>query len=529
MTEPPTSPTLPANTALPRVAFSAPNLDWLIVIALRHWRVIIGVTLAAGIGLIAALPFLTPQYEISAALLFKLGREKAGPALTGAPVVAAPILRTEDITTEAEIITSQALLENLVKFFGTDFFLKRPPPQTLWQHIKAVARSAVHAVRNALTEIMIFVGLEKRLSDYERVVAALQGSLQAEAVKRADVVDVKLLLADPRAGVEVMNKLIELYLAEHVRAFRTPGATRFLEQRAGELRSELADLAAERRDFSDKNGLWELDAQRKSLLLQQSALQQSLARTLEDKARTAAEIAHDSAMLARTQAETRVSRVEESNPIVQALQLRIVEQRAQLDKLRLVYGADSRRVQDETTALHELQKQLAQQAQSITQRETFELRAGIRDSQRAQVERRSRLAGLQAQEQRQREQQHHLVEQLDRLEMLGAQSRRMSREFELAEQSYQLVARRLEESRISDALDAAEISNVAVIGHPTASISPVRPRAKLLLAAALLAGLLGSFGFFVLRDALRPTLHTRDKAEQILGAPALARVPEVRR
>jgi len=521
--------TPPAHAvAMPRVTFSAPGLDWLMVILLRRWRWILASTLLAAAGVLLALPFLTKQYEISAALLFKLGREQAPPSVSGTSSVSAPFKRTEDITSEAEIITSQALLENLVSAFGTEYFLARKPPETIWEHIKYAARAVVRGIREAITELMILVGLEKRLTPFENVVSMLQGSLQAEAVKRADVIEIKLLMADQKAGVDVMNKLIELYLAEHIRAFQTPGATRFLQERVGVLKDELAGLEAQRRDFSHQASLWDLDEQRKSLLLQQRELRQALARTAEDMSRVAAEIQQAQLALAAGPGEKRVSRVEQSNPVAQSLQQRIIEQRARLERIRLVFGADSRRIVDEEAELAQLEKLLAGQAKSVTQNETFELSAGWHEAERSLVERRTRLAGLQAQEQRQREQDQRLVAELVRLDKSAEQSRRIARDIALAEQNYQLYARRLEEARISDALDKAEISNVSVIGRPTASISPTRPRAKLLFFGALGAGLLGSFGCFVLGHALRPTVHGRDKAAAILGAPVLARLPEVR-
>ena len=498
------------------------------VILLQRWRWILASTLIAGAGVLLALPFLTRQYEVSAALLFKLGREQVAPSVAGTATVAAPFKRTEDVTSEAEIITSQALVENLVKAFGTEYFLASKEPQTVWEHIKYYARSVVRSIREAITEVMILVGLEKRLTPFESVVSLIQASLQAEAVKRADVIDIKLSMADQQAGVDVMNKLIELYLAEHIRAFQTPGATKFLVDRVDTLKAELAVLESRRSDFSRTSSLWDLDEQRKSLLQQQRELRQSLARTTEDMGRVAAEIRHAETTLAGAPPEKRVSRVEQANPVGQALQMRVVEQRAKLERQRQVFGAGSRRIEDDEAELAQLEKLLASQAKSVTQTETFEISQSFREGERSLAEFRTRLAGLKAQQQGQREQDLRLLEDLGRLDKLGEQSRRLNREIGLAEQNFQLYARRLEEARISDALDSAEISNVSVIGRPTASISPVRPRAKLLFFGALAAGLLGSFGFFVLRDALRPTVHSRDKAADILGAPVLVRLTEVR-
>lgn len=525
----PPNPAAPYRAGIPRVTFSAPNLDWLLVILLQRWRWILASTLLAAISVLLALPFLPRQYEISAALLFKLGREQVAPAVAGTGAAATPFKRTEDVTSEAEIITSQALVENLVNAFGTDYFLAHKAPQTAWEQLKYLARSFVSTVRDAITELMILIGLEKRLTPFEGVVSALLASLHAETVKRSDVINVTLLLADQKAGIEVMNKLIELYLAEHIRAFQTPGATKFLADRVNAMKAELSGLESERSEFSRRFSLWDFDEQRKSLLLQQRELRQALARSGEDIGRVSAELRFAETSLANPSPERRVSRVAQANPVAQALQMRVVDQRGKLERLRLVYGADSRRIEDEETELSQLQKHLDDQARSMTQSETFEVSEGQREAERTLADRRGRSAGLKAQEQRQREQGLLLVAELLRLDTLGERSRRLNQDISLAEQNYQLYVRRLEEARISDALGVAEISNVSMIGRPTASISPIRPRAKLLFLGALAGGLLGSFGFLMLREALRPTVHSRDKAAAILGAPALGRLPEVRR
>ncbi len=520
------APTL--SGATPRVTLPAPNVDWLMVILVKRWRWILTSTLVAALAVLAALPFLTRQYEISAALLFKVGREQAPPSVTGTAALTMPLKRTEDITTEAEIITSQALIESVVQFFGADYFLARKQPETVWEHIKEAARSVVRTVREAVTEVMILIGLEKRLTPFEKVVAALQGSLTAEAVKRADVVEIKLLFPDQKAGVDVMNKLIELYIAEHIRAFRTPGATEFLLDRVTMLQTELGELEARKRAFSQQSALWDLEEQRRSLLSQLRDLRQAKAKTSEEISRLAAEIEHGSSLISREAPEQRVSRVEQTNPAAQSLQTRIVEQRARLERLRNVYAGDSRRIADEEAELAQLEKLMAANAKPVTQSETFEVSRAVRDTERSLVEYRRRLAGLQAQQQVQQAQDTRLVQELDKLESMTEQARKLARDTALAEQNYQMYARRLEEARISDALDKAEISNVSVIGRPTSSISPVRPRSKLLFLGSLAAGLLGCFGVFVLADALRPTIHSREKAASILGAPVLAKIPEVR-
>ncbi len=507
---------------------TGPRLDWLLVILVQRWRWIAAVTLVCALGTLAALPFLTRQYEITARLLLKPGREQAPHAVVGSAAAAPAFRRTEDVTSEAEIIAGQPLIEALVRDLGPDYFLARKPAVTLWEQIKEAARSVVRWVRESISEVMILIGLEKRLTPFEKVVSLLQFSLRAEPVRRSDVVEITLRMPDQQAGIDVMSKLIELYIDAHISAFKTPGATQFLVGRVDALKQELATLEDRRRTFSQQSALWDLDEQRRALLTQQRELRQALSRTTTEIGRLEAELDQAREMLAVSPKETRVSRVEQVNPVVQSLSNRVADQRIRIEKLRLVFGADSRRIADEVAELGQLERQLSEQTRSITQSETFALSEAYRDTERGLAEKQGRLAGLNGQQQRQASEDARLTAQLNQLDGHSELARQLTRDLALAEQNYQLYVRRLEEARIADALDAAAISNVSVIGHPTASVQPVAPRSRLLFLGALAAGLLGSFGFFVVRDALRPTIHSRDQAANVLGAPVLARLPEVR-
>lgn len=497
------------------------------VILLQRWRWILGATLAATIGILAALPFLTPQYEIRASLLYKLGREQAPSQVSGTTNGSA-FKRPEDVTSEIEILKRQSLIEDLVRAFGTDYFLAKKPPETFFQHLKAFARSVVTALSEAFTEVQIFLGLERRLTPFEKVVSLLQHTIEAEAVKRADVIEVSLLMPDKAAGVDVMNKLLELYLKAHIQAYRTPGATQFLTERLSALDKEIGGLEQRRRQFSQQQSVWDIEEQRKMLLLQQRDLQTALARTREDLGRTGAEVAQAQATLKTMPAEKLTSRIEQANPMAADVEQRLVERRVFLVKSKATYGDDSRRVTDTEAEIKELETLLALYKNPVTRSETFEMATGFRDTEKTLLEKTNVLAGLQSAAQRQGEELKRIEQALGRLEAQGEEARRLQREISQSEQSFQLYARRLEEARISEALDAAEISNVSLLGPPSASIRPVRPRAKLLFLGALAVGLLGSIGLFLLRDAMRPAVHSRDRAAALLGAPVLARLPEVR-
>lgn len=72
-------------------------------------------------------------------------------------------------------------------------------------------------------------------------------------------------------------------------------------------------------------------------------------------------------------------------------------------------------------------------------------------------------------------------------------------------------------------------TQVSLVGPPTASSAPVRPRPVLNLVAGVLLGLLVGIGLAWLRVRLDTGLHSGDEAAAILGIPNLASIPQARR
>lgn len=519
----------PADAALaPRLTIPAPNIDGLLVVVIRRWRWIVATTLAFGIGVLLALPFLTVSYQVSASLLVKLGREQVAPPVAGVNVQSAPFKRTEDVTSEIEILENKALIERLVNDLGVEYFTFTPPPQTLFQHVKAFARTVVRTVRDAWTEVLIWVGLEKRLTPFQKIVSTLQASIRTEAVRRSDVISVTLLATDPDAGKTVLKRLLELYQEEHIRVFKTPGATEFLEEKVRAAEKRLVELEERQRRFAAQGTVWDFDTQSRQLLQRRFEAQQALARTLEQRGQLEAELAQYEQAARAPAAAQRTQRIEQVNPAVQVLQGRILERRAALATIRLTFTEDSQRVRDELAQLRELEALLARTEATAVQSETFQTPLSAQDVERGLADRRNRVAGLASLAQRQSVTLAEVDAEVRRVSLLGEEARRLAREAAVAEQSFRLHQQRLDEARINEALDEARISNVALIGEPVASVRPVRPRAMLMFLAALGAGLFGSIAVFLLRDALRPVVHSRDRAAEVLGVPVLVRLPEVR-
>jgi uncharacterized protein involved in exopolysaccharide biosynthesis len=499
----------------PRVTWSLPATDYVIAVLGKYWRFVASCTLLVVLAVVIALLILPTYYEVSASLLFKLGREVKPPAtLANAGVVTGR--RPEDITSEIEIMKSPALVEKLVAHFGEDFFLAELPPQTLFQRIKAVGRAVIRTAKMWIEEGLIFAGLSRRLTPTQKIVIALQSGLAIEPIPKTDVINVRLRTSDPEATIPIINKLIDLYLEQHIAAYRTPKAKEFFEEQMSTLRQGLATAEQKRAALKESLAAWEVAEQRRQLLSQQRQLSETQSTTMANVARLQAEISSLTKRLDPVPREMQLANVTQRNPHWDSLKTRLLEIQANREQLRTKYTDDSRILSDLTRQIAELQRTLEKEAPTVTQSVTSGPNTLFQDVQKELIQKWAMLEGLQAQTAEQDRQVATLVANLRKLDEADVEIQRLNREIALLETNYTLYAKSLEDARISEAMDLAEISNISIIAPASSNFVAVSPRKKLLFIGALLLGFGGSITVIFILESLQPTVHARDDAEKIL-------------
>ena len=99
----------------------------------------------------------------------------------------------------------------------------------------------------------------------------------------------------------------------------------------------------------------------------------------------------------------------------------------------------------------------------------------------------------------------------------------LKRQSESDAQLYNSVLSRLKETKLSEGL---EKSNIRVVQDPITPKWPSKPKVKLILALAIIAGGMLALGIIILGQAFDTSLRSVDQAEQTLNLPSLAAVPE---
>jgi uncharacterized protein involved in exopolysaccharide biosynthesis len=438
---------------------------------------------------------LEPSYLAEALLYVKFGREYTYRAQTGEAEVVAQTFDPEKVVkSEVRILVATDSAEVVVAKLGVEAVY----PELLEGKPGAVPPEKAAA---------------KRLLD----------ALDAEMGEDGHVIKITYANKDQKAAVAVLDALIGRYM-ERRRSL-------FTEQRAEALRPEveqahrrLDEAEAALAGFQDQNGIVAFAAQRAQMLDRKAALQVQV----EDADRE------------RTGLAERIGRLRtalDATPATLVLQSEttdsdaLADARAALLQLRVVHAKLSSEFSATSRQVREVQQQIAQAERSVREqaaqpmRSVLEGRSPVHDEFLAQLT--EAEASLKAVEGRQVVLRGQVADASRELALLNAKDgavTQLTRERDLAEASYRLLAQKLDEAMVLDELAMRDSANVRVL-HSARVLAEPKDLRPLVMALGLVAAGVGTLLAAFLRDLLRGGFLTPEQLESETGLPVLATLP----
>ena len=102
--------------------------------------------------------------------------------------------------------------------------------------------------------------------------------------------------------------------------------------------------------------------------------------------------------------------------------------------------------------------------------------------------------------------------------------RNLQRELSTNEKNYQIYVEKLEEARLSDALNYQKIANISVIQAPVAPRKPVKPKKLLNIILSVLLGAVAGLGYAFFLEYISQSFSTPEQVERRLGLPVLTSI-----
>lgn len=351
-----------------------------------------------------------------------------------------------------------------------------------------------------------------------RAVVGVMRNLRIDVPKRSNVIRVSYEGPTPELSVEVLSRLVELYLDRHLRVHRSAAAYDFLAQQTDQNRARLTETEAELRKLKSALGVVSFEEAQKTGSARMEELKRSLGAA---EAELAAALARLDILSKQAPAELPNA----SAPGMTNLSTHAAILQDRLAKMKLRETELLATYLDSSMPVQQLRAQIAEVEQALES----EPAAALTNRLVALVSERADLAGLRARIGVLQEQLAEATEDARRLDEIASRIVQLERSRDIQEDNYRNFSRSLEQARINDVLDAAKISNISVV--QPAMLVAVGYRRERLRACAIAVGGGLALGILValLVDWLpgRRIHHARD-LPAALRLPVLMTVPSSR-
>lgn len=360
----------------------------------------------------------------------------------------------------------------------------------------------------------------------EEAVYKLEKDLRIAPVKKANIIEVSYSSPSPERSAFVLNQLAELYLDKHLKVHHPPGAFEFFKNQADVYEKDLNQAEGRFSAFQQKTGSVGIN-QQKELTITRLAETKSKLKDLEGAiSETDKRIAALTAQLSTTDKRiTTQNRVIPNQYSVERMSTLLVELRNRRTQLLNKYQSSDRVVKEVDEQIAITSEALQKATKSTSSEEATDvnpLRQTLEsDLNKAKVDQAGRIALRKNLS----EQVASYQEQLTRLTGATVIHDDLARQVKQNEETYQLYAKKEEESRIGDALDKQKISNVSVAEAPIAPLVPKRNERLLVAGIGMTVGLLFGFGTAFARELMRDTFYSPRELEGFSGVQVLATIP----
>lgn len=494
----------------------------------RHkWLLILG--LVVGLGAAAAVYLLTPSFFRSEAkLLVRYIEETAplDPETTGGRVISTLPRGANVISTEVEILTSRALAEQVARDVGIPRIVNAPMPgprqdvEDLLTRLRArVSGVSVEQIEAAKTE-------QNPLS-LQAVGDILRG-LEIDVPSRSNIIRLYFRGPSPALAQDVLSSLVNQYLRRHVEVHRSGKSFEFLSQQTDQLKARLAETEDQLRRLKAEAGIVAIGDAKTAV----STEVRELTRALEE-AETGLAVSQARIDVLRasapesSRAEVPVlSREGQQNVVLVEAYDKLRRLRERENGLLSSFTEDSLPLKDIRRQIEEVQEVIASESAKMPGTNTISMTPSSPSV--ALVSEFANAAALEARIGILKKRLAVAEEHAQRVEAVENRIVQLERKKELDEANYRYFSRKLEQSRIDDALDSGKISNISIVQPATLPTRMFRPRLRKNMFTALFLGLMLGIGLTVVREYfVDRSLRKPQQLETALHAPLLISIPAV--
>ena len=489
--------------------------------ARRHWR-LSAIALVTVLMLTLVGTLMMPRSYISEARIYvRFGRENLvlDPTASNGQLISINESRESELNSLLEVLKSRSLFDKLVEELGPQYILTgRGEPNSSKQPSSKGQKS--EPTRQRLAPPIA----DQPSIAHQRAVQQLERTLEIWVPRKSNIITLRCKARTPEVAQQILAKLIEVYLVEHVRVHHTPGSYEFFEEQTRLSKSEWIKAADKLQESKDRLGIITIEGKKKLLQDEIADIESKLLTNQAELKTSEAKIASLQELIGglpesiiTTQSQAPNAAFDNMRGTLFQLETREQELAARMKDDHPLLLAVRQQLNDLRSTLAEQPSQRMQATEAVNpSRQALELSLLNEQSQADAL--RGRAASLAKLAEKLQQDLRHL----NSYEVSLAQ---MQQEVDLSEARNRTYADKLEQARINRSLDEERISSLTLVQPATYALKPTGPRRAYVLALGLAVALLTAAGVVFAAMYLNPVLATGRDIGRLLELPLVGLVP----
>lgn len=437
---------------------------------------VIGIVVATCVVLL----ILPRTYLSEAKLYVRVGREVTlDPTVTTGQTFSVNQDRENEINSVLQIISSEAILDAVVKQIGADVILNDSSPDRLQARTVAHAQDAEASSEKEGTPL-------PHTDHHRKAVRQLRKMLDSDSIKRSSIIEMSCVAASPELAQQILSAFTEIAVSYHSQSNRTSGSYEFFERQTELVERQYLNAANELSQAKNEVAVTSLEDRRRNMQQQYSTLETNILNTESELVAAKASVEMLQALLDETPRELETQ-------FVTGLPDDAIGSTARtLNTLKI----REQELLSKYSERHPLVMSVREQMQRATElldgdndaprQQTVALNPAYQQIEKDFINAQSSESVLSARLEKLKEQKAELETGLADLNNNYAKIHRLQQKVDLLEESYVDYSKKLEQSRIDQELNQQRISNINVVQPATFDDKPISPQRRLIAGFSLI-------------------------------------------
>jgi polysaccharide biosynthesis protein PslE len=476
---------------------------------------------AMTIGIILFYP---RKYRSEARLFLQMGRESLAidpTATTGPSTSLIQANREEEVKSALEVIASRGVISQVVDRLGPEYVLSGGDSQEETGEPNRILKK----VSEAIDLVMKTLKSIDPISDREAAIIEIEKNLSVGAERYSMVLAATLDAESPAAAQRILDSLVEVYQAEHLRIHRNAESGAFLADQRDLLRKQYLEAQQRVKEAKNSFGVASLAGRRNNLEAQLQSIELNQIQTRQEYTATKARIGEIESQLTAIPEREKSSEKSIPNEGADLLrkelytnQMRLMEYKSRLIDSHPLVVATSRQVDEGQRLLNE---QGAQRQETVDDINPIYRSLAL---ERRQLE--SVLAGLTARTEALDQQHGEISNALERFSQQEIELVQLEHDEQIARDKFLQYTNNLEQARVDEALEKNNVSSVSVAQSATLAEKPVSPSKALVLLGGMFMAVASVLVMILISESLNDRIRNESDLARTVGLPVLAAFTE---